>query len=103
MFLYSLLVLSLTGLACPLSIVLPKIDKNKIPLLDWKMLVTGPSRAGLLWNSHLSKNIKLADMDLDIFKTDRMDLDNVKTVEPKQTSSLAETVKKSYPVIFVIG
>ena len=79
------------------------MDKTKIPLLDWKMLVTGPSKAELLWNSHLSKNIKLADMDLDIFKTDRMDLDNVKIVEPKQTSSLAETFRKSYPGILVIG
>ena len=103
MFLYSLLVLSLTGQACTLSIILSKIDKNKIPLLDWKVLLTGPSRAGLLWNSHLSKNIKLADMDLDIFKTDRMDLDNVKTVEHKHTSSLAETFRKSYPGILVIG
>ena len=67
------------------------------------MLVTGPSKAGLVGNSHLSKNIKLLDMDLDIFKTDRIDLDNVKAVKPKHASSLAETVRKSYPGILVIG
>jgi hypothetical protein len=93
MFLYSLLVLSLIGPACSLSIVLPKMDKNKIPLLDWKIFLTGPSKAGLPEKSHLSKNIKLFDMDLD----------NVKTVEPKHESSLAETVRKSYPGIPFIG
>ena len=86
--------------ACSLSIVIPTLDRRhmQIPLLDMKLLRNIPSLSGLVGNNHLSRNVKLLDINRDI-------LDDNKLVERKTNetleSSYGEAFRKAYPGKFI--
>ena len=77
MSLFSLVILSLAGQACTMSIVLRTLVTKQIPLLDWKMLVNGGSY-------HPSKETK-------------EEVENIASVASKAEPTFAETIENSYP------